>query len=121
MLEAQVQQLRTQVDSLREEENENRENIGKQATFLASISDKQAEPHEYIMWHTVKYLGAYLVNNPKPTPLYSYDSKSECMAVVASDVKQYGGDLGTATYATVANGGKDIHTLSCLPKGVDPR
>jgi len=88
--------------------------------------NSKAEPapkarDEYIMWQSFQYRGEYLRSPPKPKPLFAYEGDAVCWEAVRSNVEKFKGDPDTGSYVQEAPGGVDIVSLTCLPKGVDPR
>lgn len=84
-------------------------------------SEKPTPVNEYIMWQSFQYRGEYLRSPPKPKPLFAYEAAAGCWDAVKENIAKFKGNPENHTYVQDAPGGVDYVTLTCLPKGVDPR
>jgi hypothetical protein len=124
VLKGNISDLESRVDAI-ESSNKDQATVNNNLADLAvaAIPKKErAEEGSWIAWRSMFYNGPALMRVPEPKPMSAYSTQSECGAALVANVDANGGDKNTLTYVTQAPvGGIFTYTLSCLPKGVDPR
>lgn len=91
---------------------------------LAAVKPSST-PGSWIIWEIRKVTAnpnRFLFTTPVPQPRYAYDSQDACLDAGERVAKQSLGDAQSRSYVERRGDGTEwTVTMTCLPKGIDPR